>query len=332
METNININLKVPAIDKLLDYTASGIGSVAGPLMAPWKANREAEAKRIAAESDATILQIQAEAQARARDLLISQDTTISGELEITETVQQRLQFQEQKRQLNIRSVVGQAANLLGDKSVADVKPDHDWTARFFNDVQDVSSEEMQSLWAKVLAGEVERPGQTSIRTLGTMKNLDQSTAKLFRIFCSACVFLMQDGKNFMDVRVPSLGGNAASNSLQEYGLNFMQLNRLNEHGLIISDYNSWYEYELSIVNNVRTLPGQHFLLPFKFQNRLWSLVPNGKRNLNKAFKLVGVAMTFSGQELSRVVDLQPMESFTQDLTEYFQNEKLIMTEVGSNT
>ena len=332
METNININLNVPAIDKLLDYTASGIGSVAGPLMAPWKANRETEAKRIAAESDATILQIQAEAQARARDLLISQDTTVSGELKITETVQQRLQYQEQKRQINIKSVVGQTADLLGDKSVADVEPDHDWTARFFNDVQDVSSEEMQSLWAKILAGEVERPGSTSIRSLGILKNLDKRTARLFEKFCSTCVFLMPDGINFVDARVPSLGGDAAQNSLQPYGLNFSDLNRLNEHGLIISDYNSLGDYSLSIVKSAETLPGQQLILPFKFQNRLWGLVPNGRRNLSKAFKLVGVAMTFSGQELSRVVDLKPMEKFSQDLTKYFQNEKLIMTEVGSNT
>ena len=246
--------------------------------------------------------------------------------------MQQRLQYQEQKRQINIKSVVGQTAELLGDKSVADIEPDHDWTARFFNDVQDVSSEEMQSLWAKILAGEVERPGSTSIRALGILKNLDKSTARLFERFCSACVFLIPDGIIFIDARVPSLGGNAGQNSLQPYGLSFSNLNRLNEHGLIISDYNSQNDYSISIVNSARTLPRQQLILPFKFQDRLWSLVPNGQRNLSKAFNLVGVAMTFSGQELSRVVDLQPMEKFSQDLTKYFQNEKLIMTEVGSNT
>ena len=56
-----------------------------------------------------------------------------------------------------------EAARQLGDKSVANSDPDHDWTARFFNGVQDVSSKEMQLLWAKVLAGEVER-GRKHIR------------------------------------------------------------------------------------------------------------------------------------------------------------------------
>ena len=38
------------------------------------------------------------------------------------------------------------AALELGDGNVQDHEVDHDWTARFFNDVQDVSSEEMQKL------------------------------------------------------------------------------------------------------------------------------------------------------------------------------------------
>ena len=45
-----------------------------------------------------------------------------------------------------------------------------------------------------------------------------------------------------LDARVPSLGGNAAQNSLEAYGLGFGNLNVLNEHGLIIADYNSWFD------------------------------------------------------------------------------------------
>ena len=32
--------LKVPAIEKLIDYGASGVGAISGPLLAPWKASR----------------------------------------------------------------------------------------------------------------------------------------------------------------------------------------------------------------------------------------------------------------------------------------------------
>ena len=229
----MDLNVKVKAFEKLVDYVASGIGSVAGSMLAPWRAKREAQAKQIAAEGDAKVLHIQAEAQAKAREILVSRESDVTGELEIANAVEQRIQFQEKKRQINIASVVDQAAIELGNKEVENKEPDHDWTARFFNNVQDVSSEEMRFLWAKVLAGEVERKGSTSIRTLEILKNLDQDTARLFRKFCSACVFLIAVGKGIFDARVPSLGGNAASNSLQAYGLNFDALNRLNENGLI---------------------------------------------------------------------------------------------------
>ena len=324
------MDLNVKALEKLVDYAASGIGSVAGSMLAPWRARREALAKQIAAKGDAAALLIQAEAQAEARAILVSQDTDVTGELDIANTVNQRIQFQERKRQINIVSVVRQAANQLGDKEVENNEPDHDWTARFFNDVQDVSSEEMQSLWAKVLAGEVERAGSTSIRTLGILKNLDQATAYLFRKFCSACVFLSPDGKTLMDARVPSLGGNAGSNSLQAYGLHFGALNILNEHGLIISDYNSWHDYRLSIGLKIDN-PPQLIRMPFCFQDRYWILIPTSERDPSKEFRLSGVALTRSGCELAGVVGSEVMDEFSQALSSFFQREKLQMTEVESH-
>ena len=324
------MDLNVKALEKLVDYAASGIGSVAGSMLAPWRARREALAKQIAATGDADALLIQAKAQAEARALLVSQDTDVAGELDIANTVNQRIQFQERKRQINIASVVRQAAGQLGDKEVANHEPDHDWTARFFNDVQDVSSEEMQALWAKVLAGEVERAGSTSIRTLGILKNLDQAAARLFRKCCSACVFLSPDGKTLMDARVPSLGGNAGSNSLRAYGLGFDALNRLNENGLIISDYNSWRDFRPNIgfkINNQPQLRG----MPFRFQGRYWILIPTSERDPDEEFRLSGVALTRSGCELSGIVGLEAMDEFFQSLSSFFQGQNLQMTEVQSH-
>ena len=338
----MDVNLRVPAIEKLLDYAASGIGSIAGPMLASWRARREANAKRIAAAGEADSLEIQAAAdskalltiataQSDARAILVSPDSHIEGELDIAQTVSQRIQFQEEKRQRNIGAVVGQAALELGDKEVANSETDHDWTARFFSEVQDVSSEDMQSLWAKVLAGEVERPGSTSIRTLSILRNLDQATAGLFRKLCSACVSIRLDGSNLWDVRAPLLGSNVEGNALREYGLDFNELNVLNEHGLIISDYNSWRDYQAS-VGLYRPQPKQGMLLiPFSFQGRHWILSPTTERAADQEFRLSGVALTRSGRELSRVVDLEPMGDYAEALMEFFEAKNLQMTEVDSS-
>jgi len=312
----VDVTLRVPALEKLLDYAASGVGRVAGSMLVPWQARRRADAKRIVAEGDADVLLIQAKAQAEARELLLVNDASVKGELDIAGTVTQRIMFQEEKRQLNISAVVGQAAKQLGEAEVPDDEPDHDWSARFFGEVQDVSSAEMQALWARILAGEVAQAGSTSIRTLGILKDLDRPTARLFETLCSACVFLPPDG--VVDARVPSLGGNAAQTSLQAYGLNFDDLNRLNEHGLVIPDYNSWIDCRISMQG-----------IPFNFQNRLWSLVPEGRTPQKKTLRLSGVALTRAGRELARVVEVQPMVKFTEALMEYFRSQGLRMVEVA---
>lgn len=173
----VDVNLKVPAFEKIVDYVASGIGAVAGPMLAPWKARQAAKAKRIEANAEADSLRLIAEAQASARCILVAGSYERErGSLEIDrDGIIQRIEFQEKKRQSNIASVVGEAAALLGDKEV----PDH-WTARFFACVQDVSTEDMQRIWARILSGEVESPGRTSLRTLSILKDMSQKDAKIF--------------------------------------------------------------------------------------------------------------------------------------------------------
>ena len=201
-----DINLKVPAIEKLIDYGASGVGAIAGPLLAPWKASREgkarlesartdAEVRRIDAESEATALSIIAKARSEAQEYLLPSDAEIYATVAITkDDIAQSFEFQGRKRLANARVVLEGAADELEDKEVDDHDPDPDWTARFFDYVQDVSSEDMQKIWAKILAGEVESPGRTSLRTLDTLRNMTKIDADLFNGICNFvirqdCVF-----------------------------------------------------------------------------------------------------------------------------------------------
>lgn len=326
----MDINVKIPALEKLVDYVASGVGSVAGPMLAPWKARKEAEARLVAARGKKEELKLEAEAQAEARRILVSPDTGSGRVITIDEKISQRIQFQEEKRQRNIHKVVLLAAEKLGDKEVPNHEPDHDWTARFFNDVKDVSSEEMQLLWAKVLAGQVERPGNTSLRTLSILKNLDQSTAELFRKLCSACVsFRLKSGEGqyqLLDTRVPSLDGEPGLNALSKYGLDFGVLNVLNEHGLIISEYNSSHPIYGNCILGRRSMEKP---IPFTYQGQYWILSSiKDPINMDEEFGLSGVALTKSGMELSGIVDVEPMEEYTQDLEKFLEGKNLKMFKI----
>ena len=337
----MDANLNIPAIEKLIEYTASGIGSIAAPLLAPWKAGREAKAKKIAArgeievrkilvEGRADTMQIIASAHAEARGILVSPNSLVEGEIEIGDAIAQRIQFQEEKRHSNIRAVVQQAAVELGDNEVPDIEPNHDWVARAFNEIQDVSSEEMQRWWAKVLTGEIQRPGSVSLLALDILRNLDQSAAVLFRRFCSLCVLVAPDGDTIVEARVPSLGGNASDNALKEYGLGFHELNVLNEHRLIISDYHSWRDYKpfLGIKGNSSSSPS--LFIPITTQGQHWILSPTMYYTRSKDFKVHGVALTHSGRNLLKIVDIEPAKEYLHGLKSFFMRYGISMSETNT--
>ena len=187
----VDVNLKVSALEMLVKYAASGIGAVAGPMLAPWKARQDATANLIEARAEADSLRLIADAQADARRVLAAPDEARRGVLDIgPEGIAQRIEFQEKKRQANIASVVRDAAADFGDNEVTSHEPDPDWTARFFDCVQDVSSEDMRKLWAKVLSGEVEGPGRTSLGTLDVLKNMTLRDAQIFE---DVCDFVIDD-------------------------------------------------------------------------------------------------------------------------------------------
>ena len=56
-------------LNKLLEIVACGLGALGGPLLAPWRATREAKARIIAAQADATVLEIKVKAQVQAREI-----------------------------------------------------------------------------------------------------------------------------------------------------------------------------------------------------------------------------------------------------------------------
>ena len=318
------MDFKIPAVDKLLDYTASGIGSLAGPILAPWRARREGQARILAAEADAQVLEIQGEAHRKARELVIrSPPDGVTGKVEISDRIHERVEYQEAKRLANIAAVVGQAAVALEGKESEPGDADHDWTARFFNDVQDISTEEMRALWARVLAGEVERPGSTSLRTLGILRDLDREVARSFASLCSAGVFIVLDDGAVLEGRVPSLGRRADSNALAEFGFGFQALNVLNEHGLIIADYHSWRDYAFSTV-----IAGQR-AHPLHHQGQDWVLVPERTLDPTAQLRVHGVALTSAACELAPVIELTPIPEYTERLQQFFGSNQFQLRPVA---
>ena len=94
------------------------------------------------------------------------------------------------RQQENWEAIVRDAPTHLPE-SVSDVPVDDDWTAQFFEHCKNVSDRQMQSVWSRILAGEVSQPGSFSLRTLHAVKMLRKEDAQLFTDYCqfawSAC-------------------------------------------------------------------------------------------------------------------------------------------------
>ena len=353
-DDGITINIGVTALEKLIDVIAAGIGSIAGPLIAPWAAGRhtkaaitaakgEAEVREILATSEANTMQITAQAQSEARRYLETTEASSVPAL-TAEHVSEALQFQQERRLRNIEAIATAAATELGDETVMDETPDPDWIARFFGEAQEVSSAKMQQLWARILAGEVRQPRTTSIRTLEILRNLDPRVASTFKKLCSVSSGLAVIGNIQMtspldldvgfldpthnmlllDQRVVAFGGNAASNALESYGLAFGTLNVLNEYGLIISEYNSWRDYQMCIAQPNTGQPA-----PFRLVHggRQWILRPDNVP-FQSELKLSGVALTSAGRELASVVELEPNEQYLKEYRSYLARKRLHMVEI----
>lgn len=114
------------------------------------------------------------------------------GALEIAELVARagyRVDGRELRRQVNLEAITGRAIQQLQEPSAASEaapKPvDPDWMAEFVNSAQDVSNDEMQSLWARILAGEVKVSGSFSRRTLAAVRVMSREDADRLTRFCS---------------------------------------------------------------------------------------------------------------------------------------------------
>jgi Protein of unknown function (DUF2806) len=212
----------------------------------------------------------------------------------------------------------------LSEPTNSDQPISDDWLNQFEREASQKSTEEMQLLFGRILAGEIQNPSSFSIRTVKLLGALDSQSAILFKRLCSLSMVL-RGGNHVIDARVSSLGGNASSNSLLKYGLGFDQLNILHEYGLIIPDYNSYFDYRIAIADQ-----NNQVTLGFQYQGNLWGLVAVNERPVSQAFLMYGVSLSRAGRELLSVVDIDSADDYTSALQEFFTQQNLKIVPVLS--
>jgi len=156
------INLDIGKLTKPATILIEKIAEAIGGLFRPYQIRRIAEA----------------EAQAEKVRTLSQIEVT-----ELQQRAMRRFLREEAKKQANIESITQKALPGLQDNSNPGAMDD-DWIINFFDKCRLVSSEEMQILWSRLLAGEANSPGRFSRRTVNLLASLEKADAELFASLC----------------------------------------------------------------------------------------------------------------------------------------------------
>lgn len=167
------------------------------------------------------------------------------------------------------------------NKADENQKYDFDWYMRFYDIVGNISDEEMQALWARILAGEIHRKGTYSLQLLDILKNFTQKQAELFNRVCSHC-FISGD-----NVYIPN-----DNEYLQFANITYRDILDLDALGLI----NSSGTTSLS----VKVQPDR----PALFGNDMLRMVIeyNGQGNATQEFSFLQFPFTSAGRELITLI------------------------------
>jgi len=274
-------------LSKLIDVIARGTGI--GPLGTILQAKADAKAKRITTRSEIADRALIARAQAR-------------------------IDHREAIRQKNIERIYMLSSKEL-PKTVSSAPVDQDWILQFFDQAQDVCDEDLQGLWAKILAREVACPGSCTRRTLQFLKTMEKADAIKFSELCFFSFtddqdwhYVMQNEQTLREIR-EKLG-------VGDYVAHFISI------GLIATD---------AYLPAASAMTG----LKFNYFGRKYVFEGPPKPEERAKFPIlehVCPLRAFSqiGQQLAKIANAQPIDGYVERLSESLSNDIRVSLREGA--
>ncbi|MCZ2478024.1 DUF2806 domain-containing protein [Aquirufa antheringensis] len=314
---------KVFPIDKLIDIVSNSVGKISKPYFDKKEVDTKAYEIEKLAEARAKEMKIIAMAVkenfqltggieykedklsiSSPKELPIDTLQTILINPPLEDRTQERLNFQEAKRQLNIENVTAFAAEeLINEPTVTDEPLDEDWTTRFFKIAEEVSNEEMQALWGKILAGEIKQPKTYSLRTLELIRNLSKLEAKTFMKVANFAV--KYENANFL---FKTNDDNLLRNT---YNINYRDIALLIEIGLIQPGDFVSYQILQQATDNQRVFTAGNVVIIAKVKAN----TPTIQMPVN--------VFTNAGNELIKLINSNPPFDYLTSVAKSIKNENV---------
>lgn len=276
-------NVDLGTLTKPATVLIQKISDAVGGYFKPYQMKRVAKAK---AEVDV----IEAKAEIKVTDI---QRRALS-----------RFVKEETKKQINIERITQMAVPLLEDDSKPQDVED-DWITNFFDKCRIVSDDEMQSLWAKLLAGEANSPKTYSKRTVNLLGSLDKSEAQLFTSLCGFIWIVAH--------RVTPLIFDYEDRIYKDRNIRWATLSHLDDIGLI--NFNSLTGFSRTnfpkMINT--SYYGTHLNFEFKKPE---------KNDLDIGY----VKLTMVGEELFPICGSKPVNGFEDYIIDYLARRNIILS------
>ena len=126
-----------------------------------------------------------AEAEAEA-ELIRAKSKAESENVELFDLIKRaefRSTVEQIEQQMNLEKIMLKTLFRLSEDAHPE-NMDDDWIRNHFDRCRNVSDEDMQELWAKILAGEANNPGSFSRKAVNLMADLENKTATIFSTYC----------------------------------------------------------------------------------------------------------------------------------------------------
>ena len=262
-------------VNTLIEKCADGIAAIARPM----QIRRVAEAEAAAAKIEA-VAQIEVdELKRRALTRFIAEET---------------------KKQHNMECILAKALPEVTESAKPEQVED-DWVANFFDKSRLISDEDMQRLWAKLLAGEANSPGKFSKRTVGLLASMDKSDAKMFSKLCRFACSIPEHGLN------PIIYGYKDPVYIRN-GIDFPLLSHLETIGLTRLNTDSLSFFAINGLGQTIVVDYFGQKIPITFPHPQDIEVGNNELAIGTAI------FTQTGQELAVICDAQPLPDFFEFL------------------
>jgi hypothetical protein len=272
-------------------------GAFIGAYAAPYHKARTAAADR---KIEIENIKHQSEVDKLTSELLVEKE----------DRIQIRIKLENERRQDNLENILIKAlphARTEGEGTPVDV----DWLQRFINKAQDISSDDLQDVWARILAGEYNSPKSISLKTMDILSNLTTEEANIFQKLSSL---------HFYHGIVLICGTD--SQRLLKYGIAYYDLLSLESSGLILHPYST----EINFYKKDESKNNQNNIERINYGSRQYTITATKPKY---DLKFSTIAFSRAGEEIYKISNVTENDVYFEDFVKECEARGIIVTLVN---